>query len=64
MGEVLARAGELDPSREAIVHCRSGVRSAKIIRALRESGYTGALANLEGGILAWSRDVDPSVPTY
>jgi molybdopterin/thiamine biosynthesis adenylyltransferase/rhodanese-related sulfurtransferase len=64
LGEVVARAGELDPSREAVVHCRSGIRSAKAIRVLRDQGYTGALANLEGGILAWSKDVDPSVPTY
>ena len=64
LGEVVARVGELDPTREAIVHCRSGVRSAKAIRELRDHGYPGALANLEGGILAWSKDVDPSVPTY
>jgi adenylyltransferase/sulfurtransferase len=64
LGEVVARAGELDASREAIVHCKSGTRSAKAIRALRESGYAGPLVNLEGGIVAWAKDVDPGVPLY
>ena len=64
LGDVVARAGELDPTREAIVHCKSGIRSRKAIAALRASGYTGPLANLEGGITAWSTDVDPGVPLY
>jgi len=64
LGEVAARAGELDPEREAIVYCKIGARSAKAIAALREAGYPGPLVNLAGGILAWSREVDPSVPTY
>ena len=38
LGEVVARAGELDPRREAIVHCKAGTRSAKAIAALREAG--------------------------
>jgi adenylyltransferase/sulfurtransferase len=63
LGEVAARAGELDPTREAILHCRSGARSAQAIVVLREAGYAGPLVNLAGGILAWSREVDPSVPT-
>jgi molybdopterin/thiamine biosynthesis adenylyltransferase/rhodanese-related sulfurtransferase/molybdopterin converting factor small subunit len=64
LGEVVARAGELDPTREAVLHCKAGTRSRKAIQALRESGYTGPLANLEGGITAWSKDVDPGVPLY
>jgi sulfur-carrier protein adenylyltransferase/sulfurtransferase len=64
LAEVTSRAGELDPEREAIVHCRTGVRSAKAIAALRNAGYAGRLLNLEGGIAAWSRDVDPGVPLY
>ncbi len=64
LGEVVARAGELDPTREAILHCKGGTRSAKAVAALRESGYTGPLLDLEGGIAAWSKDVDPGVPLY
>lgn len=55
---------ELDPGRALIVHCKVGARSAKAIEALKAAGYAGALVNLAGGIDAWSRDVDPSVPTY
>ena len=45
-----------------VVHCRSGARSAQAVQFLRERGYNAV--NLRGGILAWSAEVDPSVPTY
>src|SRR5215204_7827797 len=64
LSQVVQRAKEIDPSRTAIVHCKSGVRSGKAIRALQESGYTGKLLNLKGGILAWSDEIDPRVPKY
>ena len=64
LSQVVQRQREIDPSRTAIIHCKSGVRSGKAIRALQESGYTGKLLNLEGGILAWSDEIDPSVPKY
>jgi molybdopterin/thiamine biosynthesis adenylyltransferase/rhodanese-related sulfurtransferase/molybdopterin converting factor small subunit len=62
--QVVSRASEIDPSRTAVLHCKGGVRSAQAIKALRESGFKGALINLQGGILAWSNDVDPAVPKY
>jgi molybdopterin/thiamine biosynthesis adenylyltransferase/rhodanese-related sulfurtransferase len=61
--ELPARLSELDPSMPMIVHCKSGARSAKAIALLREAGFT-RLTNLTGGILAWIKDVDPSLPTY
>jgi sulfur-carrier protein adenylyltransferase/sulfurtransferase len=61
--ELPNRLGELDPSTPMIVHCKSGVRSAKAIAVLQTAGFTG-LKNLNGGILAWIKDVDPSLPTY
>jgi adenylyltransferase/sulfurtransferase len=64
MGEFPARYGELDSARETIVFCHGGGRSARVIAWLQQSGYTGPLANLKGGIHAWSLDVDPGVPTY
>ncbi|MEP6904107.1 MAG: molybdopterin-synthase adenylyltransferase MoeB [Actinomycetota bacterium] len=64
LGEVTARAKEIDPSRTAILHCKGGVRSAKAIKALQENGFTGRLINLKGGIGAWSDEVDSSVPKY
>jgi len=64
LSQIVQRVKEIDPSRAAIIHCKSGVRSGKAIRALQESGYQGKLLNLKGGILAWSDEIDPSVPKY
>lgn len=64
LAQVVSRMSEIDPSRETVVHCKGGVRSAHAIAALKRSGYTGNLTNLRGGITAWSNDVDPNVPTY
>jgi len=64
LGEVVGRRGEIDESRETVVHCKGGVRSAKAIEALQRAGFKGRLLNLKGGITAWSNEVDPSVPKY
>jgi adenylyltransferase/sulfurtransferase len=64
LGQVLNRMNEIDPDRETVVHCKMGGRSAKAIDALQRSGFTGKLANLKGGITAWSDEVDPRVPKY
>lgn len=53
---------EADPDEEVVVHCRSGGRSAKATRLLREKGYNAS--NLDGGVLAWSDEIDPDVPQY
>jgi adenylyltransferase/sulfurtransferase len=50
--------------REVIVQCRTGARSADSIRFLREAGYKNSLLNLKGGIIAWAREIDPSLPIY
>jgi adenylyltransferase/sulfurtransferase len=57
------RLSELDPSVPMVVHCKSGARSAKAIALLKQHGFT-RLTNLSGGILAWIKDVDPSLPAY
>lgn len=64
LGQVGARMDEIDADRTTVVHCKGGVRSAQAIGVLRQQGFSGRLINLKGGILAWSRDVDPSVPKY
>lgn len=64
LGELLGRMSELDESRQTVIHCKMGVRSARAIEALRQSGYKGDLKNLRGGITAWSNEVDPKVPKY
>ena len=64
LGQVVSRMSEIDPSRETVVHCKMGGRSARAIDALKRAGFTGNLTNLHGGITAWSNEVDPSVPKY
>jgi adenylyltransferase/sulfurtransferase len=64
LGQVVTRLNEIDPSRETVMHCKGGVRSAKAIEALKKAGYPGRLINLKGGITAWSNEVDASVPKY
>jgi adenylyltransferase/sulfurtransferase len=64
LGQVLTRMSEIDPSRETVVHCKMGGRSARAIEALTRAGFPGKLSNLRGGITAWSNEVDPSVPKY
>ncbi|MCO5177258.1 MAG: molybdopterin-synthase adenylyltransferase MoeB [Thermomicrobiales bacterium] len=63
VGEIPARIHELDSSRDIVLYCRSGVRSARALEQLRTAGFT-KLKNLTGGILAWSDDVDSSIPKY
>lgn len=65
MGELTTRMDELEPWREkeVVVMCRSGARSAQVVAYLRQEGFSKAF-NLKGGILAWSREIDPSVATY
>jgi adenylyltransferase/sulfurtransferase len=58
-----ARFRELSPDREMVVHCKSGMRSAKAVQFLREQGYT-KVRNLRGGILAWADKIDPAMPRY
>jgi rhodanese-related sulfurtransferase len=64
LAQVLNRMSEIDPGRETVVHCKMGGRSARAIDALKRSGFSGNLTNLKGGIIAWSNEVDPSVPKY
>jgi adenylyltransferase/sulfurtransferase len=46
-----------------VVHCRTGARSADVIRELQKHGFR-KLLNLEGGINRWAKEVDTSLPTY
>jgi adenylyltransferase/sulfurtransferase len=64
LGQIVSRVNEIDPSRETVMHCKAGVRSAKAIEALKRTGFSGRLFNLKGGITAWSNEVDPSVAKY
>jgi rhodanese-related sulfurtransferase len=63
MGQVADRLGELDPKQETVVICRSGGRSMEVARFLTANGFASVF-NLSGGILKWSRDLDPKIPQY
>lgn len=63
LGELPDRLGELDPEAELVVHCKAGGRSAKALQILIEAGFAKA-CHVQGGINAWSKEVDPSVPLY
>jgi adenylyltransferase/sulfurtransferase len=62
-GQVVERMNELDTAVPMVVQCRTGVRSADVIRELKKHGFK-KLLNLEGGINRWAREVDPSIPIY
>ena len=64
LGEIVKRMDELDDSKELILQCKVGGRSAHAIQFLTNAGYTGKMVNLKGGITAWSNDVDPKIPKY
>ena len=53
----------LDSSRDFVVFCKGGTRSAKAVRQLRAAGFK-RVWNLAGGITRWSEEVDPSIPRY
>ncbi len=63
LGELPSRMSELDSADDIVIHCKSGVRSAKALRLLQKAGFQ-KLVNVDGGILAWAEDIDPSVPKY
>ncbi|MGI0071628.1 MAG: rhodanese-like domain-containing protein [Thermoplasmata archaeon] len=63
MREVPQRLIEIPRDREVVVYCHAGGRSATIVAYLESRGYS-QVANLHGGIDAWSIRVDPNVPRY
>src|SRR5205814_329140 len=63
LGEIAERADELRRDRPIVVHCHSGRRSAEAVRLLQQRGF-GNIYNLEGGIDAWSDQIDPGVLKY
>lgn len=63
LGELPKRLNELNQADEIVAHCKSGMRSAKAVDLLKQSGFK-KVRNMAGGILAWSDKVDPTVPKY
>lgn len=62
LGQLKERLDELDKSKEHLVFCRSGKRSGMAVHFLTREGFQAS--NVKGGILAWSDEVDPTVPKY
>jgi adenylyltransferase/sulfurtransferase len=58
-----AALAELPQDRQIVLHCKSGARSAEALAALHQAGFADAV-HVGGGVLAWAREVDPSLPTY
>jgi adenylyltransferase/sulfurtransferase len=61
--QLLEGMHQLDSARDVAVYCHTGIRSAQAVNFLRSVGFS-RVKNLRGGIDAWSREVDPSVPRY
>jgi len=62
LGQLPNRLSEIPAGAEVVCACRSGARSAQAAAFLRQKGLKAV--NLDGGILAWSRLIDPSLPAY
>ena len=63
MQDVPGRLAELDPGREVIVVCHHGHRSRAVARFLEQNGYPRVF-NLQGGVAAWAREIDPGMASY
>jgi adenylyltransferase/sulfurtransferase len=62
--EIPHNVDKIDRSKQVILHCRSGARSGNMVLWLEKNHGFENLYNLKGGILAWSKEIDPSVPQY
>ncbi|MCJ8210498.1 rhodanese-like domain-containing protein [Mucilaginibacter sp. RS28] len=63
LGGILIEADKISKDKPVVIMCRSGKRSAVALHQLEAQGYTN-LANLQGGILAWQQQIDPSIQVY
>lgn len=63
LGHLAGRVGEVPRDRPLVVMCHHGFRSAQAVAWLRSQGFDGAV-NLEGGIDAWARRIDPTTKVY
>jgi sulfur-carrier protein adenylyltransferase/sulfurtransferase len=58
-----AALAELPQNRPIVLHCKTGIRSAEALAALKQAGFSDA-THLQGGIIAWAKQIDPSLPVY
>ncbi|WP_213453088.1 adenylyltransferase/sulfurtransferase MoeZ [Rhizomonospora bruguierae] len=64
-GEILSGAAlsRLPQDKQIVLHCKSGVRSAEALAALKQAGFSDAV-HVQGGVLSWVKQIDPSLPSY
>jgi sulfur-carrier protein adenylyltransferase/sulfurtransferase len=64
-GDILngSRLADMPQDREIVVYCKSGIRSAEVLAALKGAGLANSV-HVQGGVIAWQAQVDPSLPTY
>jgi rhodanese-related sulfurtransferase len=63
LGQLASRMHELDSAEEIVLMCKVGTRSVRALDVLYSAGFR-KMKNLKGGINAWAREVDPSLPIY
>lgn len=63
LGQLASRLSELDTAQEMVVFCKSGTRSTRALELLLSAGFR-RVKNLKGGINAWAKEIDPSLPIY
>ena len=63
LGQLRDRLGEIDRDTDIVIHCKSGIRSAQAAQLLIDHGFE-SVCHVRGGINAWSREIDDSVPLY
>lgn len=63
MGQIVDRVNELGKEKEIVVVCHHGIRSWQVAKFLEHEGFAN-VANLSGGVDAWAKEIDPSMPLY
>jgi rhodanese-related sulfurtransferase len=63
MGQIEHHVEDLDKDRETVVICHHGIRSRQVAYYLEHMGFSNVI-NLEGGVEAWARDIDPQMKRY
>ena len=64
MSEIPHNVDKISKTKQVILHCRSGKRSGDMLLWLEKNHGLNNLYNLKGGILAWAKEIDPSMPQY
>lgn len=64
MGTIMENLNKISKTKKVIIHCRSGARSGSVVQALvSQHGFTN-LYNLKGGLLAYAKEIDPTLAIY